>query len=187
MERIHYTWDCLKPNENEKPQDLKFEEYYTRISANPKTNHIPKEVLSQWIYPFNQESNSLSNYGWLNYENIRFNLCAWRTEMFNKVNVIENFQNCFLSKSIYSDFKDFCCSEIDLRHWIEKGTWRVPPIIIDVYSLRDKIPFWSDLKPPYQLVEGHTRFGHLKSLQTISSFGKGRIASMHTIYLMQEK
>ena len=47
MNRIHPSWEFMRPNENEKHQDFRFEEYYKRISANKKLNHIPKTIFDQ--------------------------------------------------------------------------------------------------------------------------------------------
>ena len=186
MEKIHTNWDYMRPRNDEKYEDFKFEEYYQRISKNNNLNHIPKTVFEQWIYYHHQEPNTLDNYAWINYENIEFVLCKWELEKFEKVSVIDNFMDYYSDRASYLDLNQFCCTQKDLKVWIENGTWRVPPIIIDVSSLKTDIPTWSQLKPPYQLVEGHTRFGYLQSMKRISELGKADIAKRHSIYLMRE-
>ena len=56
------------------------------------------------------------------------------------------------------------CIHSDLEYWKMKGTWRVAPIILDARTLRN-IPQHSEVVPPYQLVEGHTRLGYLLALE----------------------
>jgi hypothetical protein len=71
--------------------------------------------------------------------------------------------------------------------WKENGTWKTPPIILDICSLTTEIPKWSELIPPYQLVEGHSRLGYLHSMKRISDLNIGKIALKHKIYLIKEK
>lgn len=187
MKKIHPSWKFMQPNKNEKYEDFRFEEYYQRVSSNDKLSHIPKEVFKQWIYYHHQEGNTLRNYAWINYEEIDFEIYEWKVEQFESVSVIENFQDYYISRGSYTDFSQFCCNEEDLKNWKEKGTWRIPPIIIDIKSLKMDIPNWSELTKPYQLVEGHTRFGYLNSLKKMSELDKGKIAQKHLIYLMRKK
>lgn len=187
MKRTHHSWDYMRPNKNEKYENFRFEEYYKRIMANEKLNHIPKPVFEQWIYYHHQEHNTLRNYAWINYEKVEFNLCFWDLEKLEQVNVITNFMPYCLDRASYSDFNQFCCTQKDLQVWKQDGTWRVPPIVIEIKSLKTAAPPWSELTLPYQLVEGHTRFGYLKSLKNMSDSNKERIAAEHLIYLMQEK
>lgn len=177
----------MRPNGNEKYEDFKFEDYYKRILTNEKLDHIPKTIFEQWIYYHHQELNTLNNYAWINYENVHFTLCEWELDKFEKVSVIDNFMDYYSDRASYSDFNQFCCTPEDFETWKKNGTWRVAPIVIDVLSLKTNIPSWSQLKPSYQLVEGHTRFGYLKSMQRISLLNKGNVAIKHLIYLMQEK
>jgi hypothetical protein len=187
MDKIHPIWELMRPTENEKYEDFKFEEYYKRIVTHNMLNHIPKTIFEQWIYYHHQEYNTLKNYAWINYENIEFIICDWSLRELERINVIDNFRDYYSDKASYSDFNQFGCTPNDLKSWKEKGTWRVPPIILDIASIRCNIPSWSKLTPPYQLVEGHTRFGYLHSLKTISDLKKGGIASKHLIYLMKNK
>jgi hypothetical protein len=184
MNKIHPSWEFMRPNKNEKYQDFRFEEYYKRVSANKKLNHIPKTIFDQWIYYQHQEPNTLNNYAWINYEKIQFEIEEWSYDRFSNVSVIKNFMDYYSDRASYSDFSQFCCIPEDLKYWKENGTWRVPPIILDI-NLLLSIPSWSDLTAPYQLVEGHTRFGYLQSLKRISDLNKGSIASTHRIYLMK--
>ena len=187
MKKIHPSWDYMRPNVNEKYEDFRFEEYYQRIVSTTKLNHIPKTIFEQWIYYLHQDYNTLNNYAWINYENVEFTLSEWDLDQLENVNVIEDFKSYYLDRASYSRLDQFCCTKEDLYNWKEKGTWKTPPIIIDVNTfLKDK-PSWSELTPPYQLIEGHTRLGYLNSLKRISSANKGGIAPKHLIYLMTRK
>ena len=185
MKSIHESWEFMNPNENEK--HFKFEEYYQRVSGNEKLRHIPKAVFEQWIYGLHYDDDTLKNYAWINYENVEFNLCEWDFNDLAKVYVIKKFEGYFKNRSSYNDFAQFACDKKNLDFWKANGTWRIPPIILDVGSLTTKIPKGSDLISPYQLVEGHTRLGHLNSMKRISDLSKREMASKHAIYLMSEK
>jgi hypothetical protein len=187
MKKVHVSWDLLKPNENEEDTNTQFEEYFKRIMQINKFNNIPKPVFEQWIYPHHHESHTLNNYAWINYENIEFELCAWTFDELSEVYVIEDFRDCIHDYANFNDFDRFCCLHEDLECWKQNGTWRTPPIILDLDSISSKLPSWSDLKRPYQLVEGHSRLGYLHAMKIISKLNKGKLASKHNIYLMKEK
>jgi hypothetical protein len=187
MKNIHDSWDFMNPGENEKYEDFKFEEYYQRVFKNEKLRHIPKVIFEQWIYGLHYDYNTLKNYAWINYENIEFNLCEWDFHDLTKVSVIGDFKDYFMIRSSYNDLKHFCCIGEDLDFWKNQGTWRIPPIVLDVESLATKAPESSELKPAYQLVEGHSRLGYLYSMKRISDLNRGKIALKHKIYLMREK
>jgi hypothetical protein len=187
MEYEHPTWKMMRPTKDEKYQDFRFEQYYARINSNDKLKQIPKVVFDQWIYGLHQDPNTLKNYAWLNYENIHFTLCKWSSEKLASVSVIKNFQEFYREKASCSDLRQFSCTDENLATWKNDGTWRVPPIIIDIGSLQSPIPKWSDLTAPYQLVEGHTRLGYLNSLIRISTEKQVKLSNDHWIYLMVEK
>jgi len=187
MTRIDATWKYMQPNENEKYHNFRFEQYYQRMLTNEKLKHIPKPVFEQWVYHQNQEPNSLKNYGWLNFEKIEFLLCEWDVATLDTVRVINNFMPYYTEKSSHSDFKEIGCIPEDKRKWSEEGTWRTPPIIIDIESLLSPIPDGCELNAPYQLVEGHTRLGYLHSMKRILPANGLKLASKHWIYLMREK
>ena len=187
MKKIHDSWKYMNPNESEKYEDFRFEEYYERVIGNKKFRHIPKDIFEQWIYGLHYESNTLQNYAWINYENIEFNIYEWSFNDLAKVYVIEEFREHVNNRSKFTDFDQFLCNDEDVDYWKEKGTWRTPPIILDVKSLSSKIPGWIELIPPYQLVEGHSRLGYLHSMKQLTELNKGKIALNHRIYLMKEK
>lgn len=184
--KIHHSWTLMNPNENEKYEEFKFEEYYERMKKIKKLQHIPKIIFEQWIYYLHYDPNTLKNYAWMNFENIVFELCEWGFDNLSKINVVDEFKEYVNLRAIYSGFEKFCCTIEDLEYWKKKGTWRIPPIILDINSLTAEIPVWCDLKPPFQLVEGHSRMGYLFSMKRISDLNKGVISSKHKIFLMKE-
>ncbi|MEX6627078.1 hypothetical protein [Tenacibaculum salmonis] len=69
--------------------------------------------------------------------------------------------------------------------WVENGTWLTPPIILDVSSINIEIPEWSNIKAPFQLVEGHTRLGFLLSLIRKNKKENTTLALTHSVYVMK--
>lgn len=180
------SWNILEPLKDEYENIEFFEDYYERIKSNVDYSHIPSNVLEQWLWAHHDKAESFINYGWLNYENIEFELCLWSNEQLENIYVIDYGREYFELRSSYNDFDNFFCTQEDLKFWKEKGTWKTPPIVLDVESL-GKIPRHCELKPPYQLVEGHSRLGYLHSMFTIDKLKKGNVASIHEIYLMKQK
>jgi len=177
----------LKPNEDFDGNQEWFDEYYARIKLKIDYQNIPKDVFEQWIHPHHKNYETLKNYSWLDFKKMEFIVREWNFDELSNLYVIENYRNYFIGRSKLSDFKQFFCKADDLKYWKEKGTWRIPPIILDVNSLRSNIPIDCELVRPFQLVEGHSRLGYLHSMNRISELNKGKIASKHRIYLMKEK
>ena len=184
MSLIHKSWLELKPNENEDGNQEWFDEYYKRIKLKKEFKNIPKEVFEQWIHAHHKNYETLNNYAWIDYEKVEFKLLKWSFEKLENINIIENYREYSDSRAICNDLSQFCCCDKDLKHWKENGTWRIPPIILDVKSIIDDIPKWSEIKEPFQLVEGHSRIGYLKSMNRINKLGKEKISDNHKIYLM---
>lgn len=186
MEEIHNTWNQMAPLENEINGIFSFEDYYKRIVLNKKFNKIPKDVFEQWIYCLHNDFNTRKNYAWLNFEQIEFNLTEWTFNEINCVNIIDEFKDYVNLRSKNDNLEQFNCIEKDLDFWKSHGTWRVPPIILDVKSLKNSVPEWAEITPPFQLVEGHTRIGYLKSLEKITNSTDYNISNNHKFYLMSK-
>lgn len=176
----------LKPNEDLYGNQEGFKNYYSRIKLKHWYKKFPKEVFEQWIHPHHNNIFTLRNYSWINFEEIEFSLVEWNNEEIEKIRVTDRFQDYVESRSNYSDISEFYCREQDLKHWKDIGTWRMPPIILDVSTLEKDFPDFSDLKETYQLVEGHSRLGYFKSMQNVQQFGKGNLAEKHKVYLMKK-
>lgn len=183
---ISISWLELKPNEVKHGNQEEFEDYFPRIKSKVEYQHIPESVLEQWIHPHHDNWQTLHNYAWLDYQKVTFEEQNWKFENLANVNVIPEFMDFYLSRTKFDDFKDFHLGKENLSFWKEKGTWRTPPIILDVNSLKEKPPAWSKIIGPYQLVEGHTRLGHLHSMKRVSDLQRGQIAQTHKIWLMKE-
>jgi hypothetical protein len=70
----------LKPLKNEYEDIEFFEDYYERIKSKIEYSHIPSKVFEQWLWAHHDKAESIINYGWLDYENIQFELCNWSNE-----------------------------------------------------------------------------------------------------------
>lgn len=180
---VHKSWEDLNPRKDEDGNIELFEDYYSRIKNKIGFKNFPLEVFEQWIHPHYNNDETLKNYSWIDFENIQFELVEWEFNSLKDLNIIEDYREYVESKSSYKDLKSFTCEDKDLKFWEEKGTWRIPPIILDVNSfLKDK-PKWSELEKSYQLVEGHSRFGYLQSIKKID---KTIIALKHKVFLMKK-
>ena len=181
-ERTSSSWKSLKPNKNFNHIDVNDEcldNYYTRIN---KTYNIPKPVLEQWIYIHYYNGNTVDNYGWLNYENVIFDLVELSLSEIISVNIIAAYQNYVYEGEKYNAYNDFTCITKDKEHWFLNNTWRVPPIIMDVNSFKGcNIPSHADITGSLQIVEGHTRLGYLLSANRC---GKP-VNINHKVYLMK--
>lgn len=186
MTLVNKSWMELKPNEDCDGNQEWFDEYYPRIKLKRDYKHIPQEVFEQWIHPHHKNDETLRNYSWIDYKNIEFIVIEWTFKELSNLYILEDYRECFFNRSKLTDLKQFCCNEEDLRCWREKGTWRIPPIILDINSFTSNIPTDCELVPPFQLVEGHSRMGYLHSLTRISELNKGKIALKHSIFLMRE-
>lgn len=183
---ISLSWLDLKPNEVKNGNEEDFEDYYPRIKSKEEYSHIPESVFEQWIHPHHQKWETLHNYAWLDYKKITFEEQSWTFEKLAKVNVIPEYMDFYLTRTKFDNFDDFLLGKENLSFWKQNGTWKTPPIILDVNSLKSNIPMWSKIRGPYQLVEGHTRLGHLNSMKKVSDLSRGQISQTHKIWLMQE-
>lgn len=180
-ERTHPTWKALKPrrNFNElRASDESRSSYAKRIGAE---FGFPEEVLTQWLYGLYYDADTLQNYAWIDFSRVTFIREVWETQRLADLRVIENFQNFVDERtSGFTSVDDFACVPKDLEHWRTFGTWRVPPIAIDVHQL-GAVPAHSDIPGRFQLVEGHSRMGYLRALQRIAPT---RLAAEHEIFVL---
>ncbi len=160
-----------------------FVDYYDRIRTIDSLEHIPEAVFEQWIHAHHEDFYTQRNYGWINYKECVFELVNLPTSTLLDVYVIKSFRPYVAGRAQLNCITKFMCKAADLSVWEKKGTWRVPPIVLDVRSLPDVKPHNSELQSPLQLIEGHTRLGYLQSLNSMVG-GKKRIAASHRVYLM---
>lgn len=175
------SWRALKPKINFDTideTDESISEYCNRVL---KVVHLPYEVAEQWLYRLYFNPHNILNYGWIEYENIDFVLSKFSTKALKNTRVINEFTRYVEEIANCLPFDDFMCLQRDKQHWINAGTWRVPPIIVDVESF-NIIPEHADFSGKLQLVEGHTRFGYFLSLYRS---GK-KLAANHKVYLLRK-
>lgn len=182
---INKTWADLKPNEDSNGNFEWFDDYYERIKNKIEFKDFPKEVVEQWIHPLYNNHQTIRNYAWMNYEYIGFELIEWEYQQLEELYVIKDFREYVELRASYSEIDQFCCIDKDIDFWKTNGTWRIPPIILDTNSINIEIPKWSEISHKFQLVEGHSRLGYLKSIKRINELGNVKIANKHKVYLMR--
>ncbi|WP_375238721.1 hypothetical protein [Aurantibacter sp.] len=182
---IHKSWSDLKPNEESNGNFEWFNEYYDRIKNKIEFKDFPKEVLEQWIHPLHSNHQTIRNYAWMNYEFIGFELIEFEFQQLDELYVIEDFREYVDLRGNYSELNQFCCIDKDIEFWATNGTWRIPPIVLDTNSINSEIPNWSEISSRFQLVEGHSRLGYLKSIKRINELGNVHMAQKHKVYLMK--
>ena len=184
MNKIHDSW--LKLSNKVSKDDIlleSFKEYYSRIKQLGSFSHIPDEVLEQWLYLHHHHNFSKINYGWINYENVQFKTCELETEKLIELNTLDSHDS-YKSLASNTKIKDFCCSKTDKKFWKNNGTWKTPPVVIDVESFKPDIPAWTDIKGKFHLVEGYSRLGYLLAVKAMSEQGEATIAATHNVFLM---
>lgn len=178
-EIVHDSWMQLKPYGSDHDSE-NFQDYLHRIHSLIVFNHIPVEVFEQWIHPLHQNIQTLRNYSWIDFTKVIFELQNWTYEQLLNVNIIPDFQG--ILDEIDNHLDDVSAIDTDLEVWKNNGTWRVPPIILDVNSLIAHPPGKATITGPYQLIEGHSRYRNLRIMKA-----KNRpLDATHKIYLMKQ-
>lgn len=141
---------------------------------------IPHDVIDQWLYRLYYNSHSVNNYGWLDYDRIRFQETTASATSLSTLYIIQPYQSWVQKVGAAVPFGDFMCTPRDKAHWQEHLTWRIPPIVLDVSTITG-VPDHAEVVGPLQLVEGHTRLGYL-----LSMLKAGLITgdSQHRVYRM---
>jgi hypothetical protein len=184
MMRVSKQWSLLRPEIVDSNVVEEFDVYYHRILATNKFNHIPIEVFKQWIHENYMSEISTKNYGWLNYEEIKFELVEMSTDEILKIKVVKFLKDSIISDWKITKIKEINCDDEDMAHWKNKGTWRIPPIIIDVDSIKTKIPKRCELNRPYQLVEGYSRLRNFHNINKLKESEQIDLSENHLVYLM---
>lgn len=188
MTKVSLSWLNLKPNQDNEGNPENYPEYIERIRKSyTEFTQIPDAVFEQWLWAHHNNYETLRNYAWINYEDVEFALCNWTNEQLLNINVISEYNDYVNGRARCTKTDDFCCNDDDLNYWINKGTWQMPPVILDVSSIKEETPTWSEIKSPFQLIEGHSRLGYLKSMINLEKEGTVRLASSHLVYIMKIK
>jgi hypothetical protein len=142
---------------------------------------IPYEVIDQWIYLHYYNGNTVNNYGWIDYWNIKYEKVSLEKKSILSLNVVKKYQRFVRERSLLDPYRNIACREIDLDHWKRKNTWRVPPVVIDVASFETP-PVYSDFCGSIQLVEGHSRLGFFRAMERENMMDR----NMHEVYLIRK-
>jgi hypothetical protein len=178
-ERTSPAWKAMKPlrNFNElKLTDESEQDCYERLKDR---FGIPFDVIDQWVYPHYFNSNTVSNYGWIDYSNCTFIKKTLDISVLAKLHVIDEYLSYVRMRELSEPFGEFMCIPKDKEHWKVQCTWRIPPVIIDVASFKD-IPDYAEIDGPLQLVEGHSRLGYLLALKRAGILRMNE----HQVYLL---
>ena len=178
-ERTSRSWKEMKPLRNYNQleiSDESEEDCHKRLHG---IFGIPLDVISQWIYPHYYNSNTVKNYGWIDYRESTFSTAFFDIEDLVSLNVIEEYRSYVKMREQSEPFKEFMCIAEDKECWGSRGTWRIPPIIIDVDSF-SKPPHYSELTGRFQLIEGHSRLGYLLAMKRAGVLRKQE----HKVYLL---
>jgi len=174
--RISQSWQEFTPRGTPSHREP-IESYLIRIRLNDAYNHIPNEVFEQWIYPLHDDEQTLQNYAWLDYARLTFKIIIWDYKQLDSLHLVPRFEH--MKRDFDSEFAALPPSEGP--YWRVNGTWRVPPIVVQVDTLTRPYPETAYLRPPYQLVEGHSRLHNL----LICHHQNFYLAAGHKIYLMR--
>lgn len=178
------SWKALTPKRNSddfSELNESIDEYHMRLK---ERFSIPLDVLKQWLYCLFYDRNTVTNYSWLNYDKIEFVLTDLSLDQLKTIRVIDNFKGYVEERAKCNPYGQLTCTEKDKEYWQNFGTWKTPPIILDIGSLNiDNKPEHSDIQGILQLVEGHTRLGYLYA---ISNY-KLPLKKQHKVYLMRYK
>lgn len=176
------SWEALRPRINFEcrgPADETPQQYVNRLV--PEFN-IPIEVAEQWLCAHYQNSETITNYAWLDYRRLKFIAVDMTEDVIANLYIIGKYRSFVELRASNTDYTEFTCSKIDVEFWKKESTWRVPPVVLDVASTADP-PSDADITGPLQLIEGHSRFGNFLALRHA---GKLR-TRLHRVYLLCRK
>ena len=183
-ERTSDSWKDLKPNRDFNClsiSDESVEDYYLRLK---ERFNIPKQVLEQWLYGLYYDRNCVNNYGWIDFDRIEIDLEEFSLNQLRSVRVIDDYRGYVEEGAGYIAYEQLPCLKKDKDHWKSHGTWRTPPIILDVNSFPDDlIPKYSDIGSGLQLIEGHSRLGYLYAIANCNLM----LADTHKAYVLKSK
>ena len=179
-ERTSPSWKALKPFRNFNEFSEKDETAVGCFERLKIQFNIPLEVIEQWLYPLYYDPNSVNNYGWIDYSKYSFVKNKLSIKTFESLNVIKKYESYVQVRAASKPFSDFMCTYGDKEYWKEHSTWRVPPIVIDVRSLKN-IPEYSEISGQLQLIEGHSRLGYLLAMHRTGMLKR----KQHEVYILK--
>jgi hypothetical protein len=121
---------------------------------------------------------------------VDFTLAEWGNDQISAVKVYSEFRHYveMTTRKVLSALP-YKLRSIELREevvssWTENGTWWTPIIVL---ASRDivEVPADVELNRPYQLVEGHTRFGWFNAFRAgLDCVSPYPLANTHKLWLM---
>lgn len=185
LSRMHQSWADMIPVRNFDhldENDETFEAYAWRIQKS--FPNIPKDVLKQWMFLHIYNPHMIDNYGWINFGKVIFSEVDWSHEQIIQIQIYSKFSPYVQERSKTETFSGFMCVQEDKEFWKNQGTWRVPIIVLKTENL-SAVPKYSELKKPYQLVEGHSRLGYYLAFFRYCQKGLVKMAKAHKVFLME--
>lgn len=159
-----------------------FTDYLVRIRKNNAFNHIPDEVLEQWMHPHFNQSFTIKHYSSINFYEVKFYLVQLTTNQVKKFTILNKFASYVELKSKYNSFESFpFLKPRELNYWKNNKTWATPPIVIKPIDFPELETTNIKVKKNHHLIEGHRRLSYFKS---INSFTK--LANTHKVFLIKK-
>lgn len=183
-DRVHPSWKALEVARSAESQEE------ARARLLPPFD-VPSEVLEQWICAHYFNRHTLSNYAWIDFHRTRFEMERWSTSAILRLRVIGAYQSFVEDRStadwnLAESRSFFASGSGDFEAWRDEGTWRVPPVAIDPAGFGSP-PAEADLTVAPQLVEGHSRFGHLRRFSRLGAASGVTVADEHRLYVLRAR
>lgn len=147
-----------------------FEQYLARVR--PLLPRFPEEVIRDWVYRHCQD---LYGYDWLDFDRFAFRRETWATERVIRDVQTWNEETVAAWEHLIDDGEPRRLES----YMLAEGTWPVPISVIDSPHAipRRRARFF---KGPFQLLEGHHRLAHLRTLART-----GRARAEHAIWIAE--
>ena len=141
-------------------------------------SQFPNDVIAQWFY---EHPNSLSQNDWLNYRTLSFGLVkipidAVKNECFHDNPFVELYRQYLLQGQLTPRIIRL------VRYIKDKGSWPVPPIVLDNFDSKQVFPWGMGCSFPYQLLEGRHRFAVM-----ITLLDAVELLAEHDVWLCRRK
>lgn len=123
--------------------------------------NFPESVIAQW---FQDHHGIIPQYAWLDYPRLSFRLASFDLRELALPGLAEH--------PTVVQYRDYFVKGVDslrLRRLAEfmrdRGTWPVPPILVDTSERQIESPWGLKYSRPYDVLEGHHRMAVLYGLQ----------------------
>jgi len=181
---LHSSWLEMEPLRVEHDNKEFFDDYYSRIGLLPQFSHIDESVFEQWLYEHHENHRMRKNYGWINYHEASISLEYLDVKRLLSANVIRDFRPYYSSKCRTNKLNHI--SPIAKTYWMEYGTWKTAPIILENMTCARR-PVWAEIEGEIQLIEGHTRLGFLHAFYYGQLKGTISLQAHHAVWVLRNK